>query len=130
MDSSDIKFDSDLAMSFEIKEEPDSVSLEISDALEASEQELQTPYKQKIAKFVNLSATWYPLAIEKIKKEDSEPGEIELLTIYILSEQNSDSVIFGLEFRVDIDVEHQRGMKIDGETLEILEYGIGDVAFC
>lgn len=130
MDSSDIKFDSDLTMVIEIKEEPDSVSLEISDALYASEEELQISYKKEIAKFVNLSATWYPLAIEKIKSEDSEPGEIELLTIYILSEQNSDSMVFGLEFRVDIDIEHQRGMKIDGETLKILEYGIGDVAFC
>ncbi len=130
MDSSDIKFDSDLAMTLEIKERPGPVSLEISDALYASEEELQISYKKKIAKFVNLSATWYPLAIEKIKSEDSEAKEIKLLTIYILSEQNSDSIIFGLEFWVDIDVEHQRGLKIDGNTLEILEYGIGDVAFC
>lgn len=130
MNSSDIKFNSRFRMPLKIDEEPKAVSLRISDDLEASEEELQTPYKEKIAKFVNSSATWYPLAIEKIKSEDGEPGKTRLLTIHILSEQDSDAMVFGLAFTVDIDREHQRGMKINGETLEILEYGIGDVAFC
>lgn len=130
MDSSDIKLDSNLSMTFEIGEEPKLVLLELSDSLYASKEELQIPYKKEIAKFVNSSAAWYPLAIEKIKKEDSEPGRIRLLKIYILSEQNSDSMVFGLLFGVDVDIEHDRGLKIDGDTLKILEYGIGDVAFC
>ena len=38
-------------------------------------------------------------------------------------------MVFGLEYRIDADVEHGRGLKIDGETFEILEWGIGEVAF-
>ncbi len=130
MDSSEVNFKSDLTMSFRIDEEPKSVTLELSDSLYASEEELQASYKNEIAKFVNSSAIWYPLAIEKIRIKDTDPGGIRLMTVYVLTEQDADSMIFGLLFRVDIDVEHQRGLKIDGETLEILEYGIGDVAFC
>lgn len=117
-------------MVFEIDEEPKLVALELSDALYASKEELQTSYKEEIAKFVNSSAAWYPLAIERIEREDLEPGRIRLLTTYILSEQDAESMVFGLLFGVDVDSEHQRGLKIDGDTLEIFEYGIGDVAYC
>ena len=51
------------------------------------------------------------------------------MTIYILSEQNVNSIIFGLLFRVEIDIEHGRGLKMDGETLKILEYGTAEVSF-
>ncbi len=38
--------------------------------------------------------------------------------------------IVGLEFRVPKDIEHGRGMKINTATLEVIEYGLGEVAFC
>ena len=129
MKSSDIKFNSELQMPVKIDQEPKPVVLEIADSLDAAEQKLRQPYKEKIAKFLNSSESWYPVSIKKIKDETPKPGKIRLLQIFILSEQDADSLVFGLEFRIDADVEHGRGLKIDGETLEILEWGIGEVAF-
>jgi hypothetical protein len=129
MDSADIRFNAKLRMPLKIDQQPDSVLLEISDSLAAAEEELQTPFKEKIAEFVNSSSTWYPMAVETIKAADPQPGRIRLLQIFILSEQDADSIVFGLMFRVEIDVEHGRGLKVDGRTLRILEHGIGDVAF-
>ena len=128
MESSDIKFNSKMRMPFGINQQPDSVLLEISDSLGAAEEDLQDSYKERIARFLNSCETWYPLAVEKIKSKDSKPGKIRLLQVFILSEQNADSMVFGLMFRVDVDVEHGRGLKVDGDTLEILKFGIGDVA--
>lgn len=129
MDGADIKFNAKLQMPVKIAQEQKPVLLEISDSLDAAEEKLRQPYKDKIAKFVNSSPSWYPLAIEKIKEETPEPGKTRLLQIFILSEQDADSMVFGLEYRIDADVEHGRGLKIDGETFEILEWGIGEVAF-
>lgn len=128
MDAADIKFNSDLRMSLKIDQQPESVLLFLSDDLEASEQTLELPYKEKIAKFINASATWHPLAMDKIKKQDGDPGKARVTQIHVLSEQDADAITFGLLCRVEIDVEHGRGIKIDGETLQILKYGIGDVA--
>jgi|SRR5678815_3873350 hypothetical protein len=129
MDGADIKFNAKLQMPVKIAQEQKPVLLEISDSLDAAEEKLRRPYKDKIAKFVDSSASWYPLAIEKIKEETPDPGKTRLLQIFILSEQDADSMVFGLEYRIDADVEHGRGLKIDGETFEILEWGIGEVAF-
>ena len=129
MDSADIKFNLKLRMPFRIDQQPDSVLLEISDSLEAAEEHLQIPYKEKIAKFLNASKTWYPMAVEKIMSEATTPGKVRLLQVFILSEQAVNSIVFGLMFGVDSDVEHGRGLKVDGDTLKIIEYGIGDVAF-
>jgi hypothetical protein len=130
MESSDIKFRADLTMPFKIDQQPQQpVVLEISDSLETSEQVLQLPYKEKIAEFINSSASWYEASIKKIEAETSNPGKIKLMRIYVLSEQDVDSLVFGLMYRIDSDIEHGRGLKIDGKTLEIIEYGIGDVAF-
>jgi hypothetical protein len=112
-----------------INQQPDSILLEISDSLDAAEETLQDAYKEKIARFLNACETWYPAAVERIKSKDADPGRIRLLQVFVLSEQDAASIVFGLMFRVDVDVEHGRGLKVDGDTLEILEYGIGDVAF-
>lgn len=129
MNSSEIEFDSDLTMDINIDQQQQSVILEISDSLAVSEEELQISFKQKIANFINSSKTWYPLSIERIFNEDSKQAKPKLMTIYILSEQNVNSIIFGLLFRVEIDIEHGRGLKMDGETLKILEYGTAEVSF-
>lgn len=129
MDGSEIEFDAKSRMPVRIEQQPDSLLLEISDSLEASEQELQPSYKQKIADFLDRSGVWYPAAMERIRAEDGDPGRVRLLQIFVLSEQDADSITFGLMFRVEIDVEHGRGMKMDGHTLGIQEFGIGDVAF-
>lgn len=54
----------------------------------------------------------------------------QLMAIYLLSEQTSSDLIFGLLFRVDAEVEHGRGMKISLEEMTIIDYGDADRAFC
>ena len=57
--------------------------------------------------------------------------DIELTHIFVLFEQNAEE-LFGLEFRVEFDIEHGCGIKIrinDGKY-DIVEVGTGDVAFC
>lgn len=54
----------------------------------------------------------------------------QLMAIYLLSEQTSSDLIFGLLFRVDAEVEHGRGMKISLEEMIIIDYGDTDRAFC
>ena len=49
---------------------------------------------------------------------------------YILTEPNENPLTFGLQFRVLSDVEHGRGMKIEADTMNIIDYGLADVAFC
>lgn len=52
------------------------------------------------------------------------------MAIYLLSEQTDADFIFGLLFGVKADSEHGRGMKLRLDPLEILDYGLADVAFC
>ena len=52
-----------------------------------------------------------------------------LLHIFVLYEQ-SDSEVYGLEFRTKFDIEHGCGLKMEGDTFEIIEIGSADIAFC
>ncbi len=129
MKASDILFDLDLAMSIRIDQQPEPVLLQISDSLKVAKQTLSPSFKKKIADFINSSSIWFFMAIAKIKDESKHPKEISLMQIHILSEQDQDSLVLGLEFWVDFDVEHGRGIKIDVSDFVILEYGFADVAF-
>lgn len=129
MIASDVVFDSDLAMPLKFNQQSESVIMEISDSLDASEQTLFFSYRQKIADFINSATAWYPLSINRIIGEIGVSGAIRLMRIYVLSEQDQESIDFGLLFRVDFDVEHGRGLKINGGTLNIIEYGLGEIAF-
>lgn len=129
MDGSEVKFSSKRKMPVHLGQQAESILLELSDSLEAAEQELEPSYKQRIADFVNASDTWYPSAIDRLKAEENPPGKIRLLQIFVLSEPTAQSMVFGLEFRVAFDVDHGRGMKVDAGTLKILEYGHGEIAF-
>jgi hypothetical protein len=129
MDGSKIKMRSDATMSLKIDPQKEKVVLVIPDSLEASEEELEPAYKDKIAGFINAADSWYPSAVGEIRKEFAKPGDIRLTRLYVLSEQSEKTLRFGLSFRVEADVEHGRGMKIDGATFEILKYGAADVAF-
>ena len=75
------------------------------------------------------SSVWYPTALEKIQEEFPELAHARLLSIFILSEQTDIDLIFGLEFGLREDSEHGRGLKFSLNSLEILEYGIGEVAY-
>ena len=65
----------------------------------------------------------------KIQEEFPELAHARLLSIFILSEQTDIDLIFGLEFGLREDSEHGRGLKFSLNSLEILEYGIGEVAY-
>ena len=103
-----------------------------------SEEELTEDYKGKIASFVNNMPQWYSRAYNSIiawakdtYKIDAHVQDIELINIFVLFEQNEDE-LFGVEFRVEFDVEHGCGIKIkvDNGKYDIIEVGTGDVAFC
>ena len=91
-----------------------------------------------IATFVNNLSEWYSLACNSIMawakdtyKIEACMQDIELTHIFVLFEQNAEE-LFGLEFRVEFDIEHGCGIKIrinDGKY-DIVEVGTGDVAFC
>lgn len=64
----------------------------------------------------------------KIQEEFPGLSHARLLSIFILSEQTDIDLIFGLEFGLR-DSEHGRGLKFSLYSFEILEYGIGEVAY-
>lgn len=122
-----LNFNDDKQMEINIPEQDESISLEISDELNAFDEDLSDEYKDKIIEFINNSIIWFKEISNKIK-DDLGDNKFRLMTIYILSEQDADSIIFGLLFNVDVDKEHGRGAKIDGNSLKIIEYGLADVA--
>lgn len=138
MKATEIIFNEDLEMYVFLKDLDDEVCITLSDSLSASEKELTEDYKGKIASFVNNMPQWYSRAYNSIiawakdtYKIDAHVQDIELINIFVLFEQNEDE-LFGVEFRVEFDVEHGCGIKIkvDNGKYDIIEVGTGDVAFC
>ena len=111
----------------QITEQLESISIEISEELFAYEQELEQHYIDHIQKFIQQSHIWLNVVKEKIFLEMGK-NHVQLMCIYVLSEQNEPDPIFGALFDVEFDREHGRGAKINGNTLEIIEYGSADVA--
>lgn len=138
MKATEIIFDENLEMYVSLKDLDNEVCITLSDGLFASEEELTDEYKEKIALFVNNLSEWYSLACSSVMtwakdtyKIEACMQDIELTHIFVLFEQNEDE-LFGLEFRVEFDVEHGCGIKIKGDNskYDIVEVGTGDVAFC
>ena len=138
MKATEIIFNEDLEMYVFLKDLDDEVCITLSDSLSASEEELTEDYKGKIAFFVNNMPQWYSRACNSIiawakdtYKIDAHVQDIELINIFVLFEQNEDE-LFGVEFRVEFDVEHGCGIKIkvNNGKYDIIEVGTGDVAFC
>lgn len=138
MKATEIIFNEDLEMYVFLKDLDDEVCITLSDSLSASEEELTEDYKGKIASFANNMPQWYSRACNSIiawakdtYKIDAHIQDIELINIFVLFEQNEDE-LFGVEFRVEFDVEHGCGIKIkvDNGKYDIIEVGTGDVAFC
>lgn len=138
MKATEIIFNEDLEIYVFLKDLDDEVCITLSDSLSASEEELTEDYKGKIASFVNNMPQWYSRACNSIiawakdtYKIDAHVQDIELINIFVLFEQNEDE-LFGVEFRVEFDVEHGGGIKIkvDNGKYDIIEVGTGDVAFC
>ena len=123
------KFDIHNEMNVAIPEEKEKVCLALSDSLEVVNEELTSSYKAKLDHLLDQSSVWYPKALEKIQEEFPELAHARLLSIFILSEQTDIDLIFGLEFGLREDSEHGRELKFSLDSLEILEYGIGEVAY-
>ena len=123
------KFDVHNEMFVSIPEEREKVCLALSDSLEVINEELTPSYKAKLDNLLDQSSVWYPTALEKIQEEFPELAHARLLSIFILSEQRDIDLIFGLEFGLREDSEHGRGLKFSLNSLEILEYGLGEVAY-
>ena len=138
MKATEIIFNENLEMHVSLKGLDNKVCITLSDDLFASEEELTDEYKEKIVSFVNNLSEWYGLACSSViawakntYKIEAGMQDIELTHIFILFEQNAED-LFGLEFRVEFDIEHGCGIKIkinDGRY-DIVEVGTGDVAFC
>lgn len=127
-----LEFDKDYCTEVYITEEEDEILLYLSDSLAVIDELPDIPenYKQSIISLVSNSDKWYNRAIKKIKNELADEKKIKLMCIYILTEPNENPLTFGLEFRVSSDIEHGRGMKVETDTMKIIDYGLADVAFC
>ena len=112
-----------------IPEQEKSIMLTVSDSLMAYEEEISITYKKKIVEFLNLSSIWYSICIDRLRKDITTGTKYRLMEIFILSEQNSNEMIYGVLFNVDGDREHGRGMKIRGEDLSVIEFGLSEVAY-
>lgn len=138
MKANDISFNENFYMSIFSEYLNKNIHLNISDELDASEEELTDEYREKIVNFVNNTPQWYGITcdsiiawVKNVYKIDVHLQDIELMGIYILFEQNEHE-LFGLIFRLEFDIEHGCGIKIkinDGKY-EIIETGTGEVAFC
>ena len=123
------KFDIHNEMYVAIPEEKEKVCLALSDSLEVINKELIPSYKAKLDNLLDQSSVWYPTAFGKIQEEFPGLSHARLLSIFILSEHTDIDLIFGLEFGLREDSEHGRGLKFSLDSFEILEYGIGKVAY-
>ena len=129
MKAEDLIFDEEMEMYLKIPEQDEPTYLSVSDDLRIYEEEEMGPaYKEKILTMLSLSEQWYPLAQERLQADVAENGQ--LMSIYLLSEQDDSDFVFGLQFNVKADSEHGRGMKLTLDPLQIIDYGLADVAFC
>ena len=129
MKLNEINFNDDCSMIVTIPEQEKSIMLTVSDSLMAYEEEISITYKKKIVEFLNLSSIWYSICIDRLRKDIKTGTKYRLMEIFILSEQNSNEMIYGVLFNVDGDREHGRGMKIRGDDLSVIEFGLSEVAY-
>jgi hypothetical protein len=130
MNPDDIVFDENYCLDdIKIDGQSDSVIVTISDGLDAADELLCNDYKKRIANFINSSGKWLPVARKVIIDEIGNDDGLELITIFVLFEQNAKNSLFGLLFSLDADREHGRGMMLDGESFNIVKYGDASVAF-
>lgn len=129
MEIKEFHFDDDLEMVIHIPQQKDEVILAISDELDISTDNLTEEYKQKMNQMFSRLNQILLIANQRLNKEFSETNNFRLLQIILLSEYSEPEFIVGLMFRVEQDVEHGRGMKISINSMEIIDYGLADVAF-
>ncbi len=130
MQPQDIIFDENLMLSdVKIAEQQEPFFLALSDDLNLAEEIISNNFKNKIITFINNSSKWFEIAKNKIFTDTGNTEGLQLVTLHILSEQSADYIIFGLEFSLAFDREHGRGLQINAETYEIIDYGTADISF-
>lgn len=127
-----LEFDEDYCVEVSVSGEKNKILLYLSDSLSVIDDlpDLPESYKDSIIFLISNSNEWYSKAIKKISNELVDEKNIKLMCIYILTEPDEQPLIFGAQFRVPSDEEHGRGMKFRSDSMEIIEYGLADVAFC
>ena len=83
---------------------------DLSLLIEEETRPLTQELKNKVARLINLSATWYPPAVKKIKDEFNGDVDSRLVGLNILTDETQKEFIFGLNFDVSKDEEHGRGL--------------------
>lgn len=130
MTESEVVFDADHSIfNVNISAQSKTIILKISEDIDAAYELLESSYQKKIADFINASGGWFPVAVNAIRKDVSNIDGLELTTVFVLSEQNSNESVFGLLFELDADEEHGRGLMMSGEDFHIIKYGDASVAF-
>jgi len=137
MNQININFDNNHAMTFYSEYLRKNIMIIISDELEASEEDLTFDFKNKISLFINNISKWYPPVCQGIidwVKSTYDISinlvDIELMIIYILFEQ-VENALFGLDFRLSVDIEHGCGVQLSLQNNHyiITKIGSADVAF-
>ena len=129
MQPNELNFDDDRSTQIKLPEQEKPLTLTISDSLNAYDEEITSGYKKRISEFLNSSNIWFKVCVDKLRKDLNAGSDYRLMEIFILSEQNSISMIFGILFNVSGDKEHGRGFKINEKDFSIIEYGLSDVAY-
>lgn len=135
IESKDIKFDEQGSCDIKVDYLEYDIILYISDALNAYQEKLRVGYLARIAKFLNSIDRWYPICSTAVsawglKTYGASGGDVRLLSVHVLFEQESELPVFGLQFRPEYDTEHGAGVKINGDSFDLVEVGAADVAFC
>lgn len=105
MSGSRMHFDDNQSAKIQIPEQDGFVSLTISDALDAYGEEIEAQYEERILRFINSSGIWYRACADKLRKDPGSGSNYRLVEIFVLSEQDSKEITFGLLFNVSGDRE-------------------------
>lgn len=108
---------------FYIPQSDKPILADLSLSLEEGARPLTQELKDKVARLINLSATWYPLAVKKIKDEFDGDVDLRLVSLNILTDKTQKEFIFGLNFDVSKDEEHSRGLQMSFPSFEIIKHG-------
>lgn len=108
---------------FYIPQSDKPILADLSLPLEEGARPLTQELKNKVARLINLSATWYPPAVKKIKDEFNGDVDLWLVGLNILTDETQKEFIFGLNFDVSKDEEHGRGLQMSFPSFEIIKHG-------
>ena len=123
MKPEDIALNELCVFEFYIPQSDKPILADLSLPLEEGARPLTQELKVKVVRLINLSATWYPLAVKKIKDEFNGDVDLRLVGLNILTDETQKEFIFGVHFDVSKDEEHGRGLQMSFPSFEIIKHG-------